>query len=186
MGFLSNLSTKWKLISGFLVVAAITAIVGGIGFWGAYRLARNVEEIGAVRLPSIDSLRTIKGRAENIRGSLRTLGMPGLTPEMRERQAQNLAAAREVYEAAWAKYEPLPQTPEEARLWEEFVPAWQAWRDENNKALEMFSQFDRLGIPDPLNVSRRIEGFMKDHYQLSEDALRLIQTQRTFEGGEDH
>ncbi|MFW5692771.1 MAG: methyl-accepting chemotaxis protein [Thermoguttaceae bacterium] len=186
MGFFSNLSTKWKLISGFLVVAAITAIVGGIGFWGAYRLAGNVHEIGEVRLPSIDSLRTIKARAENIRGTLRTLGMPNLSNEMRERQVQSLADAREVYEAAWAKYEPLPQTPEEAKLWEEFVPAWQAWRDENNKVLELFAQFDRLGIPDPQETSRRLEGFMKDHYVLSENVLRMIQTKKTFDGGDDH
>jgi len=186
MGFFSNLSTKWKLISGFLVVAAITTIVGGIGFWGAYRLANNVHEIGEVRLPSIDGLRVIKGRAENIRGSLRTLGMPNLSDEMRERQAQNLVAAREAYEAAWAKYEPLPQTPEEAKLWEEFVPAWQAWRDENNKCLELFAQFDRLGITSPLETSRDLEGFMKDHYQLSENVLRMIQTKKTFDGGENH
>ncbi len=186
MGFFSNLSTKWKLISGFLVVATITAIVGGIGFWGAYRLAGNVHEIGAVRLPSIDTLRTIKGRAENIRGTLRTLGMPGLTPELRQRQADNLASAREVYEAAWAKFEALPQTPEEAKLWEKFVPTWQAWRDENAKALEMFGQFDRLGIPDPLDTARRLEGFIKDHYVISENVLRMIQTKKSFEGGEDH
>ncbi|MDZ7618831.1 MAG: methyl-accepting chemotaxis protein [Patescibacteria group bacterium] len=186
MSFVSNLSTKWKLISGFLAVATITAIVGGIGFWGAYRLAGNVHEIGEVRLPSIDTLRTIKGRAENIRGCLRTLGMPGLTAEERQRQVNLMASAREVYEAAWAKYEPLPQTPEEAKLWKQFVPAWQAWRDENNKALELFSQFDGLGLPDPLDTARRLEGFIKDHYVISENVLRMIQTKKSFEGGEDH
>ncbi len=186
MSVVSNLSTKCKLMSGFLVVAAITAIVGGIGFWGAYGLARSVHEIGEVRLPSIDALRTIKGRAENIRGSLRTLGMPGLSAEMRQRQADNMASAREVYEVAWAKYEALPHTPEEAKAWEKFVPAWQAWRNENNKALELFSQFDGLGIPDPLDTARRLEGFIKDHYVISENVLRMIQTKKSFEGGEDH
>jgi len=186
MRFLSNLSTKWKLIAGFLVIAAITAIVGGIGFWGAYRLAGNVDEIGLVRLPSVDSLLVIKGGAENIRGSLRTLAIPGISAEMRQRQRDNLAAAREVYEAAWAVYEPLPQTPEEARLWEEFVPAWQAWRDENDKAMKMFAEFDSLGIPEPLELARRLESGTKDHRTLAEKVLLLIQAKKTFEGGEDH
>ncbi|MDY0168705.1 MAG: methyl-accepting chemotaxis protein [Thermoguttaceae bacterium] len=186
MSFLSNLSTKWKLISGFLVVAAITACVGGIGFWGDWRLARSVHEIGEVRMPSVENLLVIKGQAENMRGTLRTLAMPGLSGEMRQRQSQNIATAREVYEAAWAIYEPLPKTPEEAKLWEQFVPAWQAWREENNRALEMFSQFDRLGIPEPVEISRRLEGFIKDHYVLMENTLRAIQASKSFEGGEDH
>ena len=186
MSFCSNVTTKSKLICGFLTVAAITACVGGIGYWGVHRLTANVHEVGEVRLPSIDALRTIKGRAENIRGTLRTLAMPNLSPEMRQRQVKNMEAAREAYEAAWAKYEPLPQTPEEAKLWGEFVPAWEAWRGENNKVLDLFTQFDRLGIPDPLETSRRLEGFMKDHYVLSENVLRMIQTKKAFEGGEDH
>ncbi|MDY0167305.1 MAG: methyl-accepting chemotaxis protein [Thermoguttaceae bacterium] len=140
MRFLSNLSTKWKLIAGFLVVAAITACVGGIGFWGASRLAGNVEEIGVVRLPAVDSLQTIKAQLESIGSTMRTLGLPGLTPEMREQQQQNLAKARETYQAAQAVYEPLPRTPEEEKLWEQYMAAVQSWREENNKAMEMFTQ----------------------------------------------
>lgn len=140
MRFLSNLSTKWKLISGFLIVAAITAIVGGIGFWGASRLAANVEEIGAVRLPAVDSLQTIKAQLESIGSTMRTLGLPGLTSEMREQQQQNLARAREIYQAAQAVYEALPQTSEETKLWEQYMVAVQSWREENNKAMEMFTQ----------------------------------------------
>ena len=186
MGFFSNLNTKWKLISGFLVVAAITACVGGIGFWGASRLAGNVDELGLVRLPSVDSLQIIKGRAENIRGTMRTLAVAGITAEDRQRQAENLAAARKVYEAAWAAYEALPQTPEEAKVWDEFVPAWQAWREENNKAVEMFRQFDQLDVPDPMRLVGNLESAIKDHHKLAEDTLLLILTKESFEGGTDH
>jgi len=28
----------------------------------------------------------------------------------------------------WALYEPLPQEAEEAKVWQEFVPAWGAWK----------------------------------------------------------
>ncbi len=186
MSFLSNLSTKWKLVSGFLVVAAITACVGGIGFWGAWRLAKNVDEIGVVRLPSIDSLLVIQGQFERIRGTLRTMAMPGIAPQERQKQLADLAEARETYQAAWDVYEPLPQTPEEAELWKQFVPAWEALQVENNKAVEMFARFDQLGIPDPLETSRRLEGFIKDHYVLSDDVLRMIRTKGNFDGGEDH
>ena len=186
MSFCSNVTTKSKLICGFLTVAAITACVGGIGYWGVHRLTGSVDAIGTERLPSVDSLLTIKGQFDNIRGTLRTLGMPGLTKEMRERQANNLKSARETYQVAWKSYEELPHSAEEAKLWEQFSPMWEALVKENNKALELFAESDRSGIPDPLYIARRIESFMKDHHALAENTLLLIQTKKTFEGGEDH
>ena len=45
---------------------------------------------------------------------MRTLSIPGLPIDIRQRQKDNLMKAREEYEAAWAVYESLPQTPEEA------------------------------------------------------------------------
>jgi len=63
-----------------------------------------------VRMPSVDSLLIIADSAENIRGTMRTLGIPGLAQEVRERQYDNLVQARETYEAAWAVYEPPPDS----------------------------------------------------------------------------
>ena len=186
MRFFSNLSTKWKLISGFLVVAAITAGVGGVGFWGVSKLAHSVQEIGSVRLPSIDSLLVVKGDAEKIRGTMRTLAIPGLPKDVRQRQHDNLKGARENYEAAWAVYEPLPQTPEEAALWKEFVPAWEAWRTENSKFMKMCDEFDEFGIADPTELARKLESYAKDHRVLGEKLLLAMQTGASFEGGEDH
>lgn len=185
MSFCSNVTTTWKLIGGFLIVATITACVGGIGFWGANRLAHNVAAVGEVRMPSVDSLLTIKGQFENIRGILRTLGMAGLAQEMRDRQAHNLAKARETYKVSWETYEALPHTPEEEKVWKEFVAAWQSLLDENTKATKLFNEADQSGLPDPVAVARQLEGFMKDHYALGEKLLLLIQNKKTFEGGDN-
>ncbi|MEW5725012.1 MAG: methyl-accepting chemotaxis protein [Thermodesulfobacteriota bacterium] len=176
-----------KIMAGFIAVSVITLILGIIGYYGAVQSEGSMDEIGAVRLPSVDSLLVIKEKAENIRGTMRTLGIAGLPTEMRQRQYDNLAAAREAYEAAWKIYEPLPQTPEEAKLWKEFVPAWEAWRAESNKLVEMARQFDLNGIPNPTELSRQIERFTKDHYALVQKVLHLLyMTDAAFEGGDDH
>ncbi len=47
----ANLSLKVKLIGGFALVAAITAVVGGVGYWGVQKLGRSVEEIGLSAFP---------------------------------------------------------------------------------------------------------------------------------------
>ncbi|MCA1785543.1 MAG: MCP four helix bundle domain-containing protein, partial [Desulfobacteraceae bacterium] len=117
-----------KLMLGFGAVALITLIVGIVGYYGAVKGEESVDEIGGVRLPSVDSLQIIHTEAQTVRGSMRTLSIPGLAADVRDRQYQTLAESRQQYEAAWKVYEPLPQTEEEARLWQQFVPAWNAWR----------------------------------------------------------
>lgn len=52
MRILSNMSLKAKLVGGFVVVAILTAVVGGIGLWGAGRVAQDVQNLGMVRLPA--------------------------------------------------------------------------------------------------------------------------------------
>ncbi|MFO7749963.1 MAG: MCP four helix bundle domain-containing protein, partial [Desulfobacteraceae bacterium] len=142
MGQQMKLGTK--LILGFGAVALITLIVGIVGYYGAVKGEASVEEIGGVRLPSVDSLQIIHAEAESIRGTMRTLAISGLSRDVRQQQFQDLAEAREHYEAAWKVYEPLPQTEEEARLWQQFVPAWNAWRAENDKALMLTRKIDEL------------------------------------------
>ncbi|MFO7910719.1 MAG: MCP four helix bundle domain-containing protein [Desulfotignum sp.] len=186
MGKQMKLGTK--LMLGFGVVAVITLILGIVGYYGAIKGEGSVQEIGGVRLPSVDSLQVIHAEAEGIRGTMRTLSIPGLDDDMRQRQYQNLAEARKHYEAAWKVYEPLPQTDEEARLWQQFVPAWNAWRAENNKFMEIMQQWDKLGMADPMLLGRQVESFTKDHYKVAQQVLTLVnmETDTVFTGGEDH
>ncbi len=179
-----KLSTK--LIGGFCVVAAIAAIIGGIGWYGASSLNHEMHEIGDVRLPSIENLLAVEREAEHITGIMRTLALPGLSRERAEQYIADLGASRERYDRAWNVYEPLPQTPEEAQLWNQFVPAWEAWRVENNRALELRREFDAAGIPDPMELRGDLESFTKDHYILVQNTLHLLGREEHFEGGDDH
>ena len=183
---LQNVKLGTKLLLGFGAVAVITLVLGIIGYYGAVEGEKSVEEIGGVRLPSIDSLLVIKTEAERIRGTLRTLVIPGLTREVRDRQYQNLDASRQVYEAHWKEYEPLPKTPEEAEEWKAFAPAWDAWRAENNKYIDIMRQWDKLGMSDPMLLGRQVEGFTKDHYRLVQRVLTLMNRNDVFDGGDDH
>jgi len=181
-----NIKLEIKLFLWSLMTALITLLLGIVGYYGAVKGEKSVQEIGGVRLPSIDRLLTIKTEAERIRGTMRTMIVPGLLKEVKERQPKNLADSRKTYEAAWKTYESLPQTPEEAKVWKIFVPAWNAWRAENNKFLGTMGQLDKLGISDPVTLSRQLESAGKDHYRLAEQVLALMTMNRAFEGGEDH
>ena len=93
-----NMKLGTKMISSFSVVALITLLLGLVGYYGATQGVKAINELGTVRLPGVDSLFTIKENAENIRGTMRTLAIPGLPVELRQRQNKNLDEARKVYE----------------------------------------------------------------------------------------
>jgi methyl-accepting chemotaxis protein len=175
-----------KLITGFLGVAGVVLVLGLLGFYAAWQGSGYVEEIGHVRLPSVDSLLVVAQEGQNIRGTMRTLSISGLPPETRERQYRNLEASRVRYQEAWKVYEPLPQTEEEAVLWKRFTAVWDNWRAENNKNVEMARRLDANGIDNPTEVAGLIERFMKDHYILVNRALHLLHLGEEFQGGTDH
>jgi methyl-accepting chemotaxis protein len=183
---LKSMTLGTKLLLGFAAVAAITLLLGITGYYGAVKSDQAIEEIGFVRLPSVDNLLTIEKNAENIRGSLRTLSISGLKAEMRQRQYDNIVKAREEYEKAWKILESLPQSKEEEATWKLFVPAWNAWREENNKFLGMSKDVDRLGISDPEELGKNLELFRGDHYKLSGQMLHMLLSKEQFAGGEDH
>lgn len=184
---LSRLKLGAKLLLSFSGVAVITLILGAVGYYGAIRSAKAVQDLGAVRLPAVESLFHLMAEAESLRGSMRTLAIPGLAREVRQRQYRNIGDSREDYEKAWQTFEALPRTPQEAELWQQLVPVWNAWRQENNKALEMAQKIDRLGLADPLALEALVQGFTKDHYQLVSRVLQLLlQKDAVFSGGEDH
>ncbi len=184
------MSAQWtigkKLITGFMSVAAVVLLLGLVGFYAAWKGAKAVDAVGGVRLPSVDSLLVIQGQAQNIRGTVRTLTIPGMPPEVRARQYETLAAARERYRAAWDVYEPLPQTVEEAAVWQRFEPAWNAWVVENNRMVELARRVDSLGMANPFQYSSLMEQFTKDHYVLVQRVLHLLYIGDSFSGGEDH
>lgn len=184
------MNTGWtigkKLIVSFIAVALITLLLGVVGFYGAMKSAQSIDEIGTVRLPSVESILVISQQAESIRGTMRTLAIPGLPREVRELQANNLANAREIYQEAWKTYEQLPHDAEESRIWNQFVPAWEAWRVENNKAVELSAQFDQLSIENPYTMMTNLEAFRGDHYRVEAQVLRMINSGQAFDGGESH
>jgi methyl-accepting chemotaxis protein len=176
---LGNLKMGPKLIGGFVAVAAIAVVVGVVGL-------RGLGEVGDVRLPSVESLLIIEREAEDISATIRTLSIPGLPPEQRRGYYDHLLESREVYEAAWAVYETLPQTAEEERIWNQFVSAWEAWRNENNAYVALSQNLDQLGIQNPVDLGRQIEQFTKDHYSIVQRTLHLLYQGQAYSGGDDH
>jgi len=126
-----NLAIKYKLQVLLAMMLVAMAVIGAVGRMGIGQVGAALEEVGVVRLPSVDGLLTIsEGQTAVKAATLSTL----LAPEGGE-GAREFAAIAEARRFAWnsanlgwKKYEPLPQTAEEAVLWKRFVGEWEAWK----------------------------------------------------------
>jgi hypothetical protein len=174
-----------KLIGGFSVATLLTLAVGVIGWTGARGLMSEIQEIGGVRLRSVQTLLEIDSTFESLRVAQRTLLNPDLNLEDRKRQFSNFDKAVEKYQKAWSVYKTLPHTEEESEVFKRFVPAFEAWKVENVKFLNMNKELEKTGILNPLSLKQEIERFRGDHYRALSKVAEMIQTGQVFEGGED-
>ncbi len=149
--FFKRMKLGTKLLSGFLLVALVTIAMGLVGFKGMSDIMEQSIEVGHNRLPSVQALLTIGESQMTILAAERGLTNSRMTaPEVREAQYKIMAEAWEQVEAAWKVYEPLPQTPEEAVLWKDFVLRWEAWKNSQRKVVDLAKERDSLiaeGVP---------------------------------------
>ncbi|HPP54374.1 MAG TPA: MCP four helix bundle domain-containing protein, partial [Thermoguttaceae bacterium] len=145
-----------------------------------------MEAVGKVKLPSVQALQTMQIGAERIKAAQRTLLNLGLSAEIRTRQRDNVAKARQMYEEAWKTYEALPKTAQEEELWKELVPAWQQWRADNNKFFQLLDELDALKLHNPEGFMKDLITFQRDHYSLIHKVNELVADGKKTESGEDH
>ncbi len=183
----TKLKLSTLLLLAFGAVATIALIIGAVGYYGAARNQQAMHETGSVRLASVENLLLAKANIEKIHGVVERLARADLTPDVRKRFLDELTQLRTDYDAALKTYEALPKTPEESALVREFQASIAAWRAENNKLLEMGTQFEQVGIVDPQMLATKIEQLTKDHYVVVQKVLSLLRNKEgAFSGGDDH
>lgn len=120
---LRNAKLGTRIFIGFSAVAIIVLILGGIGFYGAAKNDETIHTTGDVLLPKVQSLLQVAQQMERASAVMRTLAVPGLSADERERQYANLSRAREAYRDAREEYRSYPRSDEEASLWERYDSA---------------------------------------------------------------
>jgi methyl-accepting chemotaxis protein len=127
---------RTKLLAGFIVVALIGAIIGAIGFMGVYKVDKAKDEIAENRLPSVYSLELINEAQTAIQRAERSCLLK-LDSSEESGQIKRIQDAWSRVDKGWKIYDPLPQTKEEEVLWKKFIPAWEAWKKDHTKVLEL-------------------------------------------------
>lgn len=124
-----------KLTGSFAIVAAICAVVGTVGWMGINSTEKGLNEVSNVRLPSIHGLGLMMESMNALKSAERTMIISALSSKEREHEINNLDKRWAEFQRGFDIYAPLPQVPEEAKLWEKYLPALENWKKEHQKLI---------------------------------------------------
>jgi len=140
-------ATTWtirkRLAVAFSVMTALMLAVGGLGYYSSVIGSGALTEVGLNRLPSVQSLLIISEAQTAVDAGENALLAKNLSPEARQSQYKRFDDAWARYQAALKIYDPLPQSPEEAALWKQFVPAWDAWWKDHQRFVESARDYEK-------------------------------------------
>ena len=143
--YFNDLSIRTKLIAGFLAVSFVALIIGATGYYSVWQTSADTDEIGAVRLPSVQALMDLADAQKSVLLAERGLLIGEMrTPELRRAQYETIDAAFDTADLARHDYAPLPKTPEEDALWTSFVPLWESWKGAHQDVRRSAQEQDRL------------------------------------------
>ncbi|MDC8756559.1 methyl-accepting chemotaxis protein [Janthinobacterium fluminis] len=131
-----NLLIKWKLATLVAIMMVALAVVGFSGYSGIATVGEAVNEIGVVRLPSIQGLLTMSEGQTAVSAATLTTAIYENNYQSQDKFAEAIRLRQKAWasiERGWKKYEPLPQSPEEAVMWKQFLDEWAAWKGADEK-----------------------------------------------------
>jgi methyl-accepting chemotaxis protein len=126
-----NLLIKWKLATLVAIMMVALLVVGAAGYRGIAKVGGAVNEIGVVRLPSIQGLLVMSEGQTAVAAANLFAGTYAGDATATARFSEALEMRKMAWaniERGWKRYEPLPQTDEEALLWKQFTGEWAAWK----------------------------------------------------------
>ncbi|HEY8608492.1 MAG TPA: methyl-accepting chemotaxis protein [Noviherbaspirillum sp.] len=161
---LNNLAIKWKLAALTAILLLSLAAVGLAGYVGVTRVGANMDEIGEVRLPSVEGLLALGEAHARIQAATIGTAIHQNNYEAKalfSEVAQQRKAAWAAADAGWKRYEPLPQTPEETVMWKAFLTDWDAWKRADK---DLGATIDALVLSDSVQTQTELfEQFYKQH-----------------------
>ncbi|MYM36655.1 HAMP domain-containing protein [Duganella sp. FT94W] len=132
----TNFKIKWKLVTLVALMMLALLVVGLAGYRGIAGVGDAVHEIGVVRLPSVQGLLAMSEGQTAVAAANLFAGTYASDVQAQSRFGEALEMRKKAWaniEAGWRRYEPLPQTAEEAVMWKQFTAEWAAWKATDDK-----------------------------------------------------
>ncbi|OKH41032.1 chemotaxis protein [[Phormidium ambiguum] IAM M-71] len=147
---LKNWSLQMRMISAFLFIGLIVLIVALVGWNGNLRLSDRLNTLSTNSLPSISGLWKINEGQTQIQSAERALLNPLLSPANRMIESNRIKESWKQIEEGFKEYELAPVTARENALYKEFISLWDVWKQNHQQFMQVYEQFQKIGIIDPM------------------------------------
>jgi methyl-accepting chemotaxis protein len=160
---------RTKLFGAFFLVIILTSIITVISYLSIKKLTEDIVYIQMNSLPGVSSLQEMSEIMYSLQKTERTLLVPEFSTDIKEvnHQISNNDKDFRQFEIQFKNYEAVKKTREEEILWEQFIPAWNAWKTLNKDLMSFLKQHKRQEAMNLASGNERIS-FSKAHGLLDE------------------
>jgi methyl-accepting chemotaxis protein len=159
---LNTLHIRTKLLLLLVTALAGIALVAGAGWVGLRSAAEGFTEVADVRMPSLQGLDKIKLGNRAIRIGALSIFRYADDPKAGSKISTEITAMRAGFaevDGGRKIYDPLPQTPEEAALYKEFLAAWEPRKAGGERVIAAAEKL--AGMPDGTHDKAAWEEFRR-------------------------
>jgi len=133
---------RTKLISAFLFVALIVAVVGVIGYNATYNMYNIQEEFAERRLPCVQSLLIISEAQTSINNSVNQIMLNAINGKDYKSQLENIDGTFKKVESEWKAYTSMSATAEEEKMQKDFMMFWNVWKKNIEDFIELANKYN--------------------------------------------
>ncbi|WP_372994769.1 methyl-accepting chemotaxis protein [Lutispora sp.] len=133
---------RTKLISAFLFVALIVAVVGVIGYNATYNMYNIQEEFAERRLPCVQSLLIISEAQTSINNSVNQIMLNAINGKDYKSQLENIDGTFKKVESEWKAYTSMSATAEEEKMQKDFMMFWNVWKKNIEDFIELANEYN--------------------------------------------
>lgn len=147
-----HMTLQRRMIAAFVFMGAIVLVVALVGASGNFRLSAHLESIANDTYPSTVALWKINEGQTQVQSSDRMLLNEAITADQRRREIARIKNAWDQIDRGFKDYEKIPRYQTEQKLYEEFKPLWQRWRDAHKQFQEFNKEYERAGLVNPRQI----------------------------------
>ncbi len=162
MKWFKNLTIGAKLIFGFSIMILLMGIIGFTGYRSTANINKNLKEIFAVRLPSIDYLIQTDRDLQQLLVAERSMIFANAKSEVFKKLVQDYEENLAQSQQRWEKYKALPSTDEEKAIMPKYDSAREAWKVISRKVVDGRLADTRQGRREALDL---ILGLAKEKFE---------------------
>ena len=132
-----GMGLRGRIALGYGCIVALSVGVGVVGLITFKSLKGSVDALAQNRLPSLKSLLWMEISFGDVALGESELLSAAISPARREEVRRGFGESRSELDRAWKVYEPLPRTPEEKPVWDQFVLAFNRWWQGHEECLRL-------------------------------------------------